>query len=250
MNKQITFFIWQAEKFSFFFAICVFLACTTMPERRHCESTRLIVNFPVLDARNQLTYMPDTLYIYQRPGYVLYKLPKVQQIFINDSLTETRQAFEYFVYKENDLTGMFYASLDSSTLKGISMPVDSMRFNRGYKADFSRLLQQTRFHRSETSKDELIDYYATGNAGNPQMFDSVYCYYDRGKGNIAYSLDSTMELQKQSKLYKVVILWNQVSTSDGIIYPRRWMEYQISCEEKPDPSVTSFFKNHVANIGR
>lgn len=167
----------------------------------------------------------------------------MEQVFMEDSLVATRPVAEYFAYHEKDSMGILYSTLENEAAPGLSLPVDSMLFNRGYKADFTHLMDSLQFSHSDTKGGELTEHYSSRNTSDSaNMFDSVFLYFDRRKTDIRYSFDPAIDRQRQSKLYKVVLWFKERQALGVAILPERTMEYEISCEELPETREISLLR--------
>jgi hypothetical protein len=173
----------------------------------------------------------DTIIKTQYKGVVIYTLPERRDFATDRKIPGT---CKYFIFKKGAQKGYLLDSLNAS------FPRQKMRVDSFINAE---ALGTLRFGEQSDSawnlKRVLLDngkvtekYFQRVSLPS-EMPDSMFYYYDPSLKNIDFSLSRELDSARNSKLFKVRLIFNEKDSAGVIVYPAREMSFEFKAVDSP-----------------
>jgi len=211
------------------------LCCKSFGQTSGIASVELMYCYPVsiyVDSGVKKAFaVTDTIVKSQYKGFVIYTLPEKRDFVTNTKIPAT---LKYFIFKKGAQEGYL---LDS--LKG-PFPHQKLRVDSLVNAEAMGTL---RFGEQSDSawnlkkvylgNGRVIDKYFQRVSLPSEIPDSMFYYYDPSLSNIDFSLSRELDSARNSKLFKVRLIFNGRDSAGVIVYPGREMSFEFKAVDLP-----------------
>lgn len=196
------------------FATLTIVSCSCKtPESLHAEE--LYFSLPLISDSGEVYLVSDRVEIYYFNDLVLYQIPQtkfISEVYWDsqgnmiDSVVETKFENRYFVYKAKESFGYTYKSLDEEKRSKSSVDTFLMTTVLNNIIFFER-------HNFKFIEEKQINTNVVQEKYLPKKIDASYCdtmifFYNKKYNHLRYSLSGELDSLKQSKMFKVIGVYN------------------------------------------
>ena len=191
------------------------------------KTLNLIVSYPVVGGKGDLTLLPDTIPIIYAERYIIYKLPYMKVTTYDGALTSNKKQYSIFIFRKDDESGYLINDINDS-IRLEKYPVDSILFIRGFtvKWDVKNInLVESKINRKAGT---LLEKHIPNMVHDENTFDSIYYYYSYKLKNINFSFSRQLDSIKNMKLYQIKLKYNKkYSKINHVTFPKREFIFKI-----------------------
>ncbi len=207
-------------------AIIFFSAESVYAQPGQLKAYKLMVSYPLVRDKGDLTILKDTVSIFYWQDYLIYKVHYTALTRINDGPVNSEKRYNYFVFKKADKYGhLFYDVLDSSV--GKRLPVDSFLFVRGFHLAVNTDSLKLVSSKKNKTSGVLLEKYVSPKQRGDFVPDSIFYYYSPHL-KTDYTFSAQLDSIKNMKLYEVRFMYNRrYSRANKITLPKREFYFEV-----------------------
>jgi hypothetical protein len=194
-------------------AVCFscYLSCYPVkkPLLQGISEIKVISWFEIADTTGGVTILKDTLFVFFKGNYTLYKLP-YRNIYISNGETETgSKGYDYFIRRNDAINGLRFESLNN--LKGEIQNADSLLKRKAFAGSVTYYLIEDNKLLSEygNSKNDAFfsKTYITNTPEDENNPDTTLLFFSNTSKNINFSFSKYMDSAVNSKLYRTKLIY-------------------------------------------
>lgn len=186
-------------------------------------------SFPVFNKDGSLSYIEDTVDVYNGDVYTLYRFPNgYSTLSHDDTLIRKTKVYLTAVQKRDEKKGYLFRS-DTLSENFEIIDMDSIIATKAIFTSDLFIGEGLRYTGSRIVNDDYVSVYALIKKNDEFSVDSVLCFYNKAALGINYTFSNSIDTFKNIKLYRINMIGNPfISKSHNLSFARFEYNYQVA----------------------